>query len=379
MSIQNSKPYQAGLDIYGKGLDEAVTEYLTILRNEKYHYKIKSGCMVCVDQLKNIFNLIGIKEIINCYLNDCEGLEKIFAKHNMDLKAISFIFNKLISKEELIDNLKNNRFIPDIYDYKAFGYKRVLFKEYQKCMAPLTNIDNFIKRVKFYQKYINQEYSLNYVDEQGTYVEVLCDMYDLVELGYNEEELKDILIKHGFDLKKIPDIEKLNFLDNSSDECNKTEDLIHLASIYNSMTRSEYIKLVDNMFLQLHFYFYNDAPENIDMLYDTIKYPLIGNFLSENSNYSFEDIRIKKISYTHYFDVKIREDYFYVIITDDNNHYILFDKFDDGSLMHADKIGNNKFIVSYKDIKMKICVLNNSVKMYDLNDNNSRFEVIILY
>lgn len=47
--------------------------------------------------------------------------------------------------------------------------------------------------------------------------------------------------------------------------------------------------------------------------------------------------------------------------------------------MHTDKIGNNKFIVSYKDIKMKICVLNNSVKMYDLNDNNSRFEVIILY
>ena len=52
----------------------------------------------------------------------------------------------------------------------------------------------FIKKVKLFGENLENDFSLNNIDEYSTYIELLCDIGDLTNQGFEEEKLLTIML-----------------------------------------------------------------------------------------------------------------------------------------------------------------------------------------
>ena len=69
------------------GLNEAMTEYLTQIRNEKFetnYSDLISGYRTIVEQIRRLISIIGEKKIIRCYFHNPDSLKELLKANKMN-------------------------------------------------------------------------------------------------------------------------------------------------------------------------------------------------------------------------------------------------------------------------------------------------------
>lgn len=365
------------------GINEAVTEYLAMkMCREKYNYTVYSGYQVAVEQLINMMSLIDEKEIMNCYFYESEKFDELL-RNNMfeDTKYFNNIFNILLEKEKTIVQIKRNEMPEDENNTVLSGIKDELYYWYTRKYFPMDNLEKFEEKLKFVKQFIEQHDSLNYIDEYGTYIDIICDMQDLEQVGVAKSQIDELISKYKIDKEKMQEYSDFNFTDSTgNDEKERTEKAIKMYEKYKELGRKRFSNICNTFFMRLYNDFFIGQPANNKDLYNYMKIPYIGKFLKENPQYDFDELSISKLNYSKLVDEKfVRNDWLYIITTQDKKIHIVFEEFEDGTGFDSKEIDINDFILSYKQESMRIKFENGKITMQDLKNTNARFQGSIEY
>ena len=384
MSIQkkNNKTYIGLQDndksIYNNlGMNEAITEYLTSKILEKQdNYKPLSGYECVVEQLINVFNIVDEKDIIDCYFYNAENFDEIISNSVIDdPQFFELAFNILMEKEKSLVQIRRREFPEDEFDTVLLAIKEQLYMWYTEKYLPVDSIEKFEEKLNFVSKFIHQRDSLNYIDEYATYLDILCDIQDLKELGYDENELFKLFKKYNLDRERSEEFIPFNFTDSQDIYDDKrTEKAIELYELYQKMGREKFCDVCDGFFMRLYNDFFIEKPNNTNDLYNYFKLPIIGRFLKKNAEYDFDELSISKVDYRRIINKhQSWDDYFYIIKTSDGKNHIVFEEFDDGTIFNSIKISNNKFMASYKNVNIEITLNGEEIAFADLNSSSTEF------
>lgn len=365
------------------GINEAVTEYLAMkMCKEKYNYTVHSGYQVAVEQLKNMMHLIDEKDIMQCYFYESEKFDELL-KNNMfaDTKYFNNIFNILIGKEKTIVQIRRNEMPEDENNTVLSGIKDELYYWYTKKYLPMDSIEKFEEKLKFLKQFINQHDSLNFVDEYGTYIDILCDMQDLEQVGIAKWQIDGLIDKYEIDKEKMQEFSEFNFTDSTgNDEKERTEKAIKMYEKYKELSRKKFSNICKTFFMRLYSDFFIENPANNRDLYNYMKIPFMGKFLKENPQYDFDELAISKLNYGKLINGKlILRDWLYIVTTQDKRIHIVFEEFDDGTSFTSKEVETNNFILSYKQEAMKIKFENGRIVLQDLKNPNATFQGSIEY
>ena len=365
------------------GINEAVTEYLALkICKEKYDYDGHSTYRVAVEQLINTMNLIDEKDIMHCYFYESEKFDDLIKKSNFK-NAIYFnnIFNILICKEKSIVQLKRNQMPEDEKNTWLSTIKLELYYWYTSKYLPLDSLEKFEEKLKFIQQFINQHDSLNYVDQYSTYIDVVCDVQELEEIGIEKSKIDELLDKYQIDREKMKVYADFNFTDSiGNEEKERTEKAIKMYEKYKEFGREKFVEICDTFFMRLYDDFFIEEPANNMDLYLYMKIPFMGKFLKENPQYDFDELAISRLDYSKIVNGKtVRSDWLYIVKTQDKKFHIVFEEFNNGTSFISREIATNDFVLMYKNEALRLKLENGKIMMQDLNNANAKFCVNIRY
>lgn len=154
-----SKKLEDGKDImgfsfieqsYGKGFNEAMTEWLSIRRNEMLNQKHDSGYDVIVEQIKVLAQIVGEDELIKCYLNEPESLKKLLEKNNIDFDRLDRLYQIILSCRIDIYRLANGKVLDKITNYNLYKECQEINDIYSNAIGDIKTIDDFKKNTAYY-------------------------------------------------------------------------------------------------------------------------------------------------------------------------------------------------------------------------------------
>ncbi len=360
------------------GINEAVTEHLAMkMCKEEYNYIVHSGYQVAVEQLENMMYLIDEKDIMQCYFYESEKFDELLKKNMFaDTKYFNSIFNILIGKEKTIVQIRKNEMPEDENNTVLSVIKDELYYWYTKKYSPMDSIKKFEEKLKFVRQFINQHDSLNFVDEYGTYIDILCDMQDLEQVGIAKSEIDGLIDKYEIDKEKMAEFSEFNFTDSMGNaEKERTEKAIQMYEKYKELGRKKFSDICKTFFMRLYDDFFIENPVNNRDLYNYMKIPFIGKFLKENPRYDFDELAISKLNYGKVINEKlIWRDWLYIVNTQDKRIHIVFEEFDDGTSFTSKEVETNDFILSYKQESIRIKFENGKIILQDLKNPNATFQ-----
>lgn len=360
------------------GINEAVTDYLAMkMCKEKYNYIIHSGYQVAVEQLENMMHLIDEKDIMQCYFYESEKFDELLKKNMFaDTKYFNSIFNILIGKEKTIVQIRKNEMPEDENNTVLSVIKDELYYWYTKKYLPMDSIKKFEEKLKFVKQFINQHDSLNFVDEYGTYIDILCDMQDLEQLGITKSQIDGLIDKYEIDKEKMAEFSEFNFTNSIGNaEKERTEKAIQMYEKYKELGRKKFSDICKTFFMRLYDDFFIENPVNNRDLYNYMKILFIGKFLKENPQYDFDELAISKLNYGKVINGKlIWRDWLYIVNTQDKRIHIVFEEFDDGTSFTSKEVETNDFILSYKQESIRIKFENGKIILQDLKNPNATFQ-----
>ena len=362
---------------YKNGFDEAITEYLNLKIAQKMkNYYTSTGYIVVIEQLENLMKIIPENEIINCYFYNGAKFENVLQKYGIqDVDYLIKCFDILTNKEESIVQIRR-REIPRLEkDTTLLVIKDYLYCLYTERFLPVDSIEKFEEKIQVVSTFVKQHDSLNYVDKYGTSMDILCDREDLIEKGYNKDEINNILRKYGFNIDEFELLSEFNFLDETLNMCSdskRTQKCINLYNLYKKMGREKFCNACDAFFMRLYLDFFLDKPDTNWDLNNYMKLPFIGRFLKDNPQYDFDELSIERIIYTkkrNGFD--IGTDWFYIAKTLDNKTHLIFEDYNDGSCFSSQEVAPNIYVADYSlhNCKLKI-EIGEDIKITDLNNSS---------
>ena len=381
MHMENGKYFyglqENGVNIYKNlGIDEAITEYLTYkIMKEKYNYIALGGYECAVEQLNNVFNIIDEVDLIKSYFYNSKKYEELIKNSSIDdAEFFEFAFNILINKEKSVVQIRKREYPEDEFDTVLLAIKEQLYMWYTEKYLPVDSIQKFEKKLNFVSKFIHQRDSLNFVDEYATYVDILCDIQDLKELGYDENELFKLFRNYNLDRERFEKFGEFYFTDsNEINDDKRTEKIIELYNLYSKIGRNEFCDICDGFFMRLYRDFFLEKPQNAYDLYNYFKLPIIGKFLKENPKYDLDELTVCKVDYRRILGQKHWDDYFYILKTLDNKFHLIFEEFNDGTIFKVIRISDNRFMANYKNINLEFLINDDEILFKDLNESNSEF------
>lgn len=324
-----------------KAFNEVFTEYVTIKRNEVVNYvsnrKYLSGYIVGVEQLKLLFKIIPEEELINCYFNCPDNLEKIFTKYKMNIEELFYTFYGLECKEYDIEALINKRGLQYPKDLlKIIDAERFLYYNIIDSIGNVDNQEKFDNKWKLILSDIGQ-YTLYKFDKIFLYGQLFKDL---------EKNKKNSIT---FILNE--ELKKYKMLCEIFENENKNEILKRLFEIYNKDYK-KYFDLLKDCFATLTYTFLSEIKNNYQ-IYDIEAYPRAYKYLKIN-NTNFDDLIIEKYksneTKTSFYVFKIDDDIYVETNYDDTTVKRIQDN------LFEVKYGNN---VDLFDLKNKKYIVNN--------------------
>lgn len=362
------------------GINEAVTEYLACkMCKEKYNYKIYPAYPVAVEQLINAMNIIDEKDILYCYFHESEKFDELVQKTFGDPEFFNIIFNKLAISEESMVEVRIGQMPENEDNTDLLIVKDTLYSWYTSKYLPVDTLEKFEEKLKFVKQFVNQHDSLNFIDEYGTYIDILCDMQDL-GIEVKREKLEEILEKYGFDKAEMEKFAEFNYCCSTEDDDERTEKAIDLYEKYKKMEREKFADICDTFFMRLHNSFFIGQPVDNNDLWNYMKIPFVGKFLKENPQYDFDELSIAKLEYEERMNLKcIRKDWLYIVMSQDKKIHIIFEDFDDGTCFSSKEVAAGEFELSYGQEKIIIKLNNGKITMKDSRIPMAGFKKKIAY
>lgn len=276
-------------DCLGMGLNEAMTEYLTQIRNQKFEENradLTSGYRTVVEQIRRLILIIGDKELKKAYFYNPESLKTILSKNNIDYDEFEFAFRNLVAKDYDVNAMANGIKLKNNENYILHRFSETIFSNYAKAIGDVKSIEDFKKKYKIFQ----------------TYYDGQCDSIGTMFLAYYQNIGKDIdtLLKQKVQFNDIKEVlQSLNLNINNVavwynfSKClseDKNQSAIKLYEFYNKNPQNYF-----GIFAQSYGTIYDnfsecDSNPGNDALYNGYTYPMIGRLLKDHPEIEYSDV-----------------------------------------------------------------------------------------
>ena len=276
----------------GNCFNEAMTEWLTKIRNEKEGINYSSGYDAISQQISILSQIIGNKKLLNTFLYEPENIRNLLNEYNIDFDEIEQVFRLLIQKESDIRHLGNRQKLNDLNNVKLYEKCERLFDIFSNAIGKVDSLEKFKNKYKILNTYKNENLNLNKLIEVHYYSYMYADLRSVVKSGATQDEINDVLAELGLSFRTIKNYSFINEIFSK----NKNETAIELYRLF-SQNPNEYY----NFAFQNYCYLFNkfsgtDLLPNENSLYDMEKYPMIGKFLAEHKNYEYDEIATKQFA-----------------------------------------------------------------------------------
>ncbi len=181
-----------------RGINEGTTELITMFRNNKIEYRFdNNGIYNIVTSLAYLLaNILGYTKFFNSFFYGDESLKSLIEQRNMNYNEILNCFEYFIDKDKC--------FFYNEIDDEFIDYARIIIYNYYDSFGEIDSLEKYEKKIQFISLYMNLPYSLNYIDEYSTYLEICIDRNKLLNLNINEVDIDEILKKNNlYDKEKI--------------------------------------------------------------------------------------------------------------------------------------------------------------------------------
>lgn len=279
---------------YGMGLNEAMTEYLTQVRNERTEENredLVSGYRTVVEQMRRMINILGEKEILHYYFYEPDKFKDFINAKGMNYEEIEQSFRNLCGKDNDVYNIGNRRKLYNNSNYKIQRDARTIFSNFSKALGEVNSLEDFENKYKKFQMYTDGN----------------CDCIVTMLITYYNSIGKDVdkLLKNGVSFKQIKSV-----LDKLHIRLDELKAMYHVSKAFGKDKNQTAINLYDiyrkspslyqNVFTQNYAYIFDhfreiDSFPSDEELYDPFRYPLIGALVKAHPQIDFSEVSYYKI------------------------------------------------------------------------------------
>ena len=277
---------------YGMGLNEAMTEYLTQIRNEKFEENRKeliSGYRTITEQMRRMLNILDKQKILHYYFYEPEKFKDYINSQEMNYDEIELAFRYLSEKDDDVYNIGHGKKINN-NNYHISNYSRIIFDNYSKSIGEVNSLEDFENKYKIFQTYVDGNCDCLTTIFITYYNSIGKDINRLLSLGISFDKIRETLNQLNLSLdgiKNMYNISKLFVND-------KNQTAINLYNLYKK-NPLYYINLFAQNYAYIFDYFREADVCPGNELYDFLRYPLIGSFLKKHSTIDFSDVSYIKV------------------------------------------------------------------------------------
>lgn len=296
---------------YGRGFNEAMTEWLSIRRNEMLNQKHDTGYDVIVEQIKILAQIIGTDKLIECYLYEPENLKKLLSENNIDFDRLDLLYQVIINARIDIYRLANGKRLDKITNYNLYKICKEVYNIYGKAIGEINTIEEFKRKYSILCSYKESTFNINNIILNEFYLSVYNDVIGLMNKGYKINKIEPEVSNLGISIAKINQAIEYNKILSKG----KNEAIIGLyeagcksESDYKDFAYENYGMLYDK-------FSEDDFIPSESCLYDVDRYFIMGKFLSQHSDYEYDEISVEQLSLSNGISV-------YKLKTFNGNSYI---------------------------------------------------------
>ena len=275
---------------YGMGLNEAMTEYLTQIRNERFEPQNRkdliSDYRTIVEQMRRLISIIGDRDLKQSYFYNPENLKEILAQNNMNYDEIEWAFRNLTGQDYDVNAIANGKTLANNRNYCIQRHSETIFNNYSKAIGEVKTLEDFKRKYEIFQTRENSE----------------CDCKDAMLLTYYKNMGKDIdiLLRSGVSLNEIKQVTSgLNLNINEVkvwydfSKCfvqDKNESAIKIFEFYKKNPNIYFAMFARSYGMMFeHFAEYDYIPSE-KVLYDGYRYPIFGAFLKDHQEIDYSEV-----------------------------------------------------------------------------------------
>lgn len=282
---------------YGKGLNEAMTEYLTQIRNEKFEKNssnLISDYRTIVEQLRRLILIIGDKKIKECYFHKPMAFKDLLNETGMNYDEVESAFNGLCGQDYDVYAMGHNKKLQNNTNYKLHEYAEILFENYSKAIGEVQTLDDFKRKYKIFETYKDGNFDTIIIMYLKYYNQMGKDIDYLLNKGIPFSQIKETLKELKINFNSL--VTSYNFSKCFLPDKNKSAIEIYK---YYSKNPDQYIAFFSQNYGMIFDHFselteYTLTP-NDNSLYDYSVYPLKGLFLQDHPEFDYSEISYRRI------------------------------------------------------------------------------------
>ena len=320
---------------YGKGLNEAMTEYLTQIRNEKFEKNssnLISDYRTIVEQLRRLILIIGDKKIKECYFHKPMAFKDLLNETGMNYDEVESAFNGLCEQDYDVYAMGHGQKLKENSNYKLHKYAEILFENYSKAIGEVRTLEDFKRKYKVFETCVDGNFDAITTMYIPYYGQMGKDINSLLNTGIPFEKIKDTLqiLKINLDtLSSAYDFSKCFVPDKNKSATEIYKYYKKNPNRYTAFFSQNYGMIFDH-FSELTEY---TLTPNDNTLYDYYLYPLKGLLIQDHPEIDYSEISCRRIK-----DENSKVDL--VIFSSSNNEQYGYTTNGDKAIQYIDDKGN---------------------------------------
>ena len=181
------------------GFNEAMTEYLTQIRNNEFECNsddLIANYRVVIEHLKKLMLIIGEEKLIKCFFYKPDCLKELLENHDINYDTLELAFYKLCNKDQDVYNIGISNVLNDLLNYNLYKYTGDIFNNYSDSFGKINSLEKFQKKYTILKSCYDVKYgeiltiSPNLVN---FFSSVKKDFDSLIYSGVRSEEIISVL------------------------------------------------------------------------------------------------------------------------------------------------------------------------------------------
>lgn len=274
---------------YGMGLNEAMTEYLTQIRNEKFesnHDDLISGYRTVVEQIRRLILIIGDENLKRCYFYNPDALKELLNNNKINYDELELAYRNLCGKDDDVNSIGNGKKINNNENYKLHRFSEMIFNNYANAIGEVNSLEDFKRKYEIFQTCVDGGHDCIITMFMAYYKNMGKDVDKLLKKGVSFDEIKKVL-----QMLKI----NVNVLTNmySFSKCfvdDKNESAVGLYEYYKKSPNLYISFFSQNYGMILDHFMECDVNPGNHNLYAALRYPFIGMLLKEHPEIDYSEV-----------------------------------------------------------------------------------------
>ena len=274
---------------YGMGLNEAMTEYLTRIRNKKFDKNPRdliSGYRTIVEQIRRLTLIIGDKNLKKTYFYNPDSLKEMLNSNNINYDELEFAYRNLYGKDYDVNAIKNGKKLNDNGNYKLHRFSEMIFNNYANAIGEVSSIEDLKRKYEIFQTSVDSECDCIGTMLVAYYKNIGNDVKKLLEKGVPLDEIKNVLQMLNINSNVLVNMYNFSkcFVEDKNESAVKLYEFYKVnPNLYISFFGQNYGMIAD------HFSEYDCIPGD-NSLYNAWRYLYMGVLLKEHPEIDYSDV-----------------------------------------------------------------------------------------